>query len=220
MKIIYLLTIFLFTYTSIGADFGIFIKSDTPFIEYSTLDEIGTKAEFISEFELERVHDFPIRPSLRLDLGLWVQQDVFLGLMSWYHSTGLSLHYGDYSGEIRSNLIFDNFGIGFTITKFFELENKIKIGIGLDFGLLFKQTTFEDKITIFKESNSIKDSWKDAGYFIQPNIYLSYDYKIFIFGVSLSLNMDFNKNIYDEGKHLESITGLRVGIFVGLNNSN
>jgi hypothetical protein len=191
-------------------------QTDFPLFDTEILEDIAFFTERNADVPLKRTDNFPIRPAFRAGVSLMLDNDVYLGAFGFYHSTGFSLHYSDYSGEVRSNLIFNHFGFGLSILKKIHITENFYVGLGADLAILMKEYKFSDEIVVFEESSTQDDIIEESLGFIILNIQAAYTINNFSFGGNLGYGFDGVESSFrdPDPDNLMSVTALRPGIFI------
>jgi len=164
--------------------------------------------------------DFPVTPVYRFGLNSTLIDSLILSITGFWHSTGSRVHYADYSGEYRSDIIFNTKGIGLGLTKFFPTITKsLQLGLGIETGYFEKDYYFSGYARIGSETVEEKSDYNESGIYIEPEIILAYNTDNYFVGLSLSYLVDINSSNNENQDPLISYNSGRIGLVFGLNSN-
>ena len=147
-------------------------------------------------FDSRIVSDFPpffyYRPAVKVKIN-----DLTLGLVYTFQSTGSRVSAKDYSAEYRYDMIIKSGSPGIYGDILLIPDNKVRVGLYSVFGCLFTGLKMSEYF-ILLESKLIDDAYrfKSFNFFIEPGFNLNYPVKYLDFGLNGGYLLQFGSGSF------------------------
>lgn len=188
------------------------------------MEEYGEFMNLISNginFKTKMVHDFPSRVYLKPTVRFAFEKGG-LGLNYTYNSTGARISRSDYSGEYNFDCLMSNNSLGINGYAVVNPENKLQLGLNIEFGLNYSIMELKEGMVIYEETLIDEQFFYEwFSKYLEPGMKLTYSYAAFSFELNFGYFFPFGTkplypvNLNGLSDELDSEwAGTRTGITV------
>lgn len=143
-------------------------------------------------------------------------QNSNIGLVAGFSSTGSTIHYADYSGQLRDTYRLSRYQIGFLGENKLYVNTRFQILSTIE--LSASRTNFlnEYYLEIFGQDQKVNYSMKKWGCNIEPSICIRFTTPLYLFSAGIGYELDIFQQSYGQDKNGNNLYASWQGIITYL----
>ncbi len=215
-----------------GFSFPMQIRGQVGYNYYS-MKSLKTLAQFQRSsyqtwgIDAKIVQEFPSTPGFQLQAAIPFREYSLAGLVWDYASTGARIHYADYSGYAKTDMVITRQAFGFLLERIVPLTAKINFVISLQSLVIYSRLNIKQETEILERVYSSEMPFRSISVGFIPLAELQFAAGHFLIGLRGGYEYDAGNRLYylsdtsrslNDGKSGVATSdwdGFRIGLMVG-----